>query len=178
MFRAYYDEQGFLTAINRISDGATVDRSKPNNPITQEFNAWLPQNPGFDMSNRPISAAALSMLRDVKKAELKAAANRAIQVGFTSSGLTTAYTYTARTIDQVNITTAATISTLKKLATQLSCTNASGVKAMRGHTQDQAQTVLRDLILAREAAQTKYRTLAAQVDAATTAAQISAIVWA
>ena len=178
MFKAIRNDAGVVDSINRISDGATVDRSNTSSPITQQFNTWRSQqNPAFDLSDWAPTAAALASMRDVKKAELKAAATRTLNAGFTSNALGASYTYTGRAIDQLNIEQAAALSTLKKLTSQLTCTNASGVKALRVHTQDQAQTVLKDLQIARETIMTKYRNLAAQVDSATTPAQINAIVW-
>lgn len=171
------DQTGAVDSVNRIVDGATVPRWDSSSPITQQFNAWLAQNPTFDIANRPVDAAVITSLKEAKKLELQSAATNTIRAGFTSNALGAAYTYKGRLYDQSNISAAASISTLKKLTSSLSCTNASGVRAMRAHTQDQSQTVLKDLQTARETVMTKYRTLAAQVDSATTPAQISAIVW-
>lgn len=42
---------GVVDAVNRASDGATIPRDNPDDPLTIEFNAWLDENLGFDLSN-------------------------------------------------------------------------------------------------------------------------------
>lgn len=104
---------------------------------------------------------------------LSSACQQQIVSGFSSSSLGSAYTYASGDIDQRNIVQSAQ-STKGGL---LACQNAAGVWGIEPHTQDQSQQALEDFVAARDATRLKLVGLVAKVNAATTVADVQAVVW-
>ena len=118
-------------------------------------------------------------LADAKKskiAELKAAVEKAIKSGFSSSALDQAHTYDSEqhNIDWIQ---AAVLSAKK---TQITCDDGAGQatsKKPREHTVAQCKTVLNDGMAKLLTRKTRFRTLRDQVNAAADVAAVEAIKW-
>lgn len=116
-----------------------------------------------------------------KIAELREACTQQIVSGFVSSALGAAHTYPAKPQDQANLTGSVLASLLPgnptNWATPFWCADTTGAWAYQMHSAAQIQQVGQDAKTAIVAALVKNETLAAQVSAATTTAQVDAIVW-
>jgi len=114
-------------------------------------------------------------------ATLYAACANAIVSGFQSSALGAAYTYPSQPNDQSNLVGAVTDSMNPNNTSTWSCNfwcaDSSGVWAMRPHTASQIQQVLADGVALRESYSSKLDSLVSQVQAATDAPTVQAIVW-
>lgn len=99
----------------------------------------------------------------------------AVQItsGFSSSALGSANIYASTDIDQRNLLAAAQATN----GGLLSCQNASGVWARASHTKAQGQQALDDFSATRDAARTTLGTLVAQVNAATSVAEVQTVIW-
>lgn len=112
---------------------------------------------------------------------LNAACQAQIYAGFTSSALGATYTYPAKDKDQANLTASYAASfdptNTTGWTTPFWCMDGTGNWALVQHTAAQIQQVGRDGKAAILSAITKNETLAKQVMAATTVANVEAIVW-
>lgn len=118
-----------------------------------------------------------NLLANTQTAQVQSLSNAcAMQIlsGFTSSALGSVNNYASKEVDQRNLTQSA--QSLK--GGLLSCQNAAGVWSRQLHTQAQSQQALEDFVTARDAARLKLQTYEAQIAAATTVAQVQAILWA
>lgn len=118
-------------------------------------------------------------LADAKKAkiaELKAAVEKAIKSGFSSSALGQAHTYDSEqhNVDWIQ----AAVLAAKK--TKITCDDGTGAatsKQPREHTPAQCKTVLTDGMAKLLTRKTRFRTLRDQVNAAADVAGVEAIKW-
>lgn len=126
-------------------------------------------------------APTLADLKTAKNTEINAACQSAIYAGFESSALGSAHTYPAKNLDQQNLSASVLASLMPGLPTTWTtpfwCADAAGGWDFRVHTAAQIQRVGQDGKAAILAALAKNKTLADQVAAATTAAQVAAIAW-
>lgn len=121
------------------------------------------------------AADDLADSKKAKIAELKAAVEKAIKSGFSSSALGAAHTYDSEqhNIDWIQA------AVLSATDTQITCDDRKGMatsKTPRKHTTAQCKTVLTDGMAALLTHKTKFRKLRAQVNAADVAA-VRAIQW-
>jgi len=108
-----------------------------------------------------------------KCAEINAACEAAIIGGFVSLALGSPHTYDSNRDDQTNLIGAH----LAGVARPYPCTDASGAKVVLQHTASQITQVFNDGVLFKEAHLTKAATLKAQLDAATTVADVQEVMW-
>jgi hypothetical protein len=125
--------------------------------------------------------AELAAAQATQTALISQACQNAIYAGFTSSALGAAHTYPAKDLDQQNLTASVLSSLMPGLSsnwtTPFWCADANGNWAYVQHTAAQIQQVGVDGKAAILICLTKNQTLAAQIAAATTVAQVQAIVW-
>lgn len=108
----------------------------------------------------------LNPAREMQRFKIRASCTTAITAGFTSNGKT----YPSQDTDQTNLVQAASVGGNLWCAT-------NGTWALTAHTAGQAQAVLTDFTTMRDAARTKLAGLETTLNAATTAGQISGVVW-
>lgn len=111
---------------------------------------------------------------ELKLAELNASCNAAILAGFTSDALGTSNTYDFGTDDQINLGGMLNAITAGIIAGTVTW-KASGVP--QTHTIDQFKTVFADGLTHKNVNIGHYWTLKGQANAATTPAELAAIVW-
>lgn len=123
-------------------------------------------------------------LAQIKSNKVSALANScasAITSGITSSALGSPYTYGSSMTDQANLSANVLSSVLPNLpagwTTMQMCADSTGLWAYRAHTAAQIQQVGVDAKSAILALLVKKATLEAQVNAATDAATVNAIIW-
>ena len=160
------------TSIRR-SDGAFIP-ADPENLDYQAYLAWCAA--GNTPTAVPLAGAQQQQI-DV----ISIACQASIYAGFSSSALGSAHTYPAKDTDQQNLTASVLASLMPGLAsnwtTPFWCADSNGDWAYVDHSAAQIQQVGQDGKTAILAALSKNQTLAAQVMAATTVAQVQAIVW-
>lgn len=129
----------------------------------------------------PPQVDSLAKAKQSQIAVLSAACQAQIYAGFTSNALGTVRTYPAKDRDQQNLTASVLASTLPGVGpgwtTPFWCADAAGVWSLAPHTAGQIQQVGIDATAAILTAITKNTNLGNQVMAATTVAQVQAIVW-
>lgn len=96
----------------------------------------------------------------------------AIEAGFTSLALGSAYTYGCKQTDQANI------NTLASIGGNIWCANSSGTWSYTAHTLSEAQQVQKDMTAHIQAQQDTYAKALADIAAATTVAGVEAVTWA
>lgn len=115
------------------------------------------------------------------KADARDAINLAcrteIVAGFESSALGTAHHYPFDPEDQSNLMSTFMLAKELNVDKPFKCWDTAGVVGYRMHTVAQLQLVGQDAETHKMAALMKAATLKAQIDAATTAAEVEAIVW-
>jgi hypothetical protein len=140
---------------------------------------WVYSNGTFIAPASP--APSLAQAQATQAAIIKAACQAQIVSGFTSLALGSAHTYPSQMTDQQNLTASVLASLLPNLAagwtTPFWCQNSSGTWAQVQHTAAQIQQVGLDGKTAVTNAITKSADLQAQIQAATSVAQVQAIVW-
>lgn len=123
----------------------------------------------------------LDELKTARISGLSADCGAQIVAGFLSSALGAQHTYPAGSLDQINLTASVVASLLPGLpagwTTPFWCADAEGNWTLAAHTEAQIQKVGADGKAAILTAIEKNTMLAAQVMAATTAADVDAIVW-
>ena len=118
----------------------------------------------------------LAQTKKVKLAELQSKAETAIKNGFESSALGSKNKYDSEqhNVDWIQA------AVLSGSAAKITCDDLKGAatsKQPRDHTEAQCKQVLKDGMSALLTRKTKFRTLRAQVTAATTVAAVEAITW-
>ena len=128
-----------------------------------------------------VTPSGLDWTKAQQIALLTAACAAAITAGFTSSALGSAYTYPSQMTDQANLSANVLSSLLPGLPTAWTtmqlCQDPSGVWSYVNHTAAQIQQVGTDGKAAILSALVKKNSLVEQVNAASTAAAVEAIVW-
>lgn len=123
----------------------------------------------------------LAQVKANKVASLASSCATAITSGVTSSALGSSYTYGSSMTDQANLSANVLSSVLPNLpagwTTMQMCADSTGLWAYRAHTAAQIQQVGVDAKSAILALLVKKATLEAQVNAATDAATVNAIIW-
>lgn len=137
---------------------------------------------GDESSGAPMLASqSLEQRQADKIAEINAACQSAICLGFDSGALGATHAYPAKILDQQNLSASVLASLMPELpadwTTPFLCADAAGVWDFRAHTASQIQRAGQDGKAAILAAIAKNKMLADQVMAATTAEQVSAIAW-
>ena len=144
------------TGATKLADGQT---------LIQEGETWRLRTPADDLADA----------KKTKIAELKAAVEKVIKSGFSSSALGQAHTYDSEqhNIDWIQ---AAVLSGKK---TQITCDDGTGAKSKkpREHTTAQCKTVLTDGMAKLLTRKTRFRTLREQVDVAADVRAVEAIKW-
>jgi len=112
-------------------------------------------------------------LKAAKVAELSAACKAAIVSGFQSGALGSLHTYDSDLESQVNLIGAASLGG----PVAYTCTDEAGVKLSRTHTKPQLMQVLTDGATLKIQHLASFRALKNQALAATTEAELNAIVW-
>lgn len=137
----------------------------------QNAMAWAVVNGALVESVPAAQAAQLTALRAACDAEMVA--------GFTSSALGAPHHYPSQPLDQSNLIGAATTAGFAPAGWTVNfwCADASGAWNNPPHTAAQIQQALLDGTTAREAISGKLKTLTAQVGAATSVADVQAVVW-
>jgi len=127
------------------------------------------------------TSVSLASAQATQIAALSASCASAIIAGFTSSALGSVYTYPSKIVDQQNLAASVLASMIPNLPTTWTtpfwCANSEGVWARVPHTVDQIQQAGIDGKAAVEGYQAQNDSLAQQVSAATTIAEVQAIVW-
>jgi hypothetical protein len=128
-----------------------------------------------------LNTEALALAKSARIAALAAQCGAAIVAGFSSTALGSLHLYPMRPTDQVNMMGSVTASLLPNLPgtwmTPFWCQDEAGEWAFRDHTASEIQHAGIDGKLHVVACQITLASLAAQVDAATTEADIAAVTW-
>lgn len=134
-----------------------------------------------DAEAEQMQAPSFASIKESKILELLIACQGQIYGGFQSPALGAAHTYPANDKDQANLSASVVASLLPNLpqdwTTPFWCKDASGVWGFKQHTAAQIQQVGIAGKGAIVAALEKNLALVAQVNAATTVAQVEAITW-
>ena len=117
-------------------------------------------------------APTLPQVQASQSTLMAASCQSAIEAGFGSSALGSAYTYGCQPTDQSNI------NTLAPIGGNLWCENSSGVWALVAHTATEAAQVQKDMAAHIQAQQSTYAKALSDIAAATTVAEVEAITWA
>jgi len=131
----------------------------------------------WDGSTFSEPSVSLSEAKDAKRAELRAAAQSAIIGGVQSSVLGSVHTYPTSETDQQNLTGLILRAQLDNMGGFFWCADGNGVWARRLHTTEQLIQLGREVASHVEAQQAKYESLLQQVEAATTVADVEAVIW-
>lgn len=148
-----------------------------------EPDAWLfdPATGGLVAKPAPTDAEQLPGAKQTKIAELAAACRAQIVSGFDSAALGTVHHYPAGQQDQANLTASVTASLVPNLpagwTTPFWCADSAGVWAYVEHTASQIQQVGLDGKAAITAALQRNAQLRAQVEAATSLAEVATVLW-
>lgn len=158
----------------------TVSVDAGGNAVIATWNASVGPQPTVQQLNAALDALQLGQAKAAQLALLQAAANAA-QSSFTSSALGSVYTYPSQPTDQANLTACVTYSLFPSNPSGWTvlfyCTSSTGVSTYLSHTAAEIQRVGQDAMASIMAAKSKMATLAAEVAAATTTAQVQAVVW-
>lgn len=151
-------------------------------PQIKNWNAAkLGTQPSVDVLEQAWDSVLVQQARVVQLALIGAASQAAQTAGFVSSALGSAYSYPSGIADQANLTAVITGSMIPGQpggTTYLFwCKSAAGVENFVAHTAAQIQQVGLDGLAAIMAGKSKQLTLSAEIQAATTIAEVQAIVW-
>lgn len=170
---------GFFTAGDKNAPDDAVNVQQAD--FLQAIN--LPRGAAYDfdadgaltVTPAPAQTAAelLATAQAVQAQSIKTACAAAITTGFTSTALGTSAAYGSQATDQANLLSVVASAAGGSLWCQETGTAWSFVE----HTAGQASKVLADWQTYRAAQQSKYASLVAQVNAATTAEAVQAINW-
>ena len=114
---------------------------------------------------------AIAKTQASQSALMSTACKTAIEAGFTSLALGSAYTYVCKQTDQMNVNLAAVG------GGNLWCESSSGVWEFSAHTATEAQQVQKDMAAHIQAQQATYAKALADIAAATTVAGVEAVTW-
>lgn len=157
-------------------EGSTVTLLPDDSPVFPGYTF-----DGTNFTAPPVAPVALADAQSAQTAILSAACQAAIFAGFTCTTLGAAYTYPAKMTDQQNLASSVLASMLPGVdaswATPFWCADASGNWAWRNHSAAQIQAVGQAGMASVLTSQAKNATYAARVAAATTLAQVAAVVW-
>ena len=144
--------------------------------VLDEQLGWDPEAEGLTREPGPMP---LDVARVSKRLELDAACAKAITSGFTSFALTDAhpYRYGNSLTDQVNLLGSVLAVSLGATSSPLTCRNPAGEWALRPHTAAQVVTVGEDGKAWVVACRERLAVLRAQIEGATTAAEVLALTW-
>lgn len=157
----------------------------PVGSSTPEIKNWntakLGSQPTVDLLGQAWDSVLVQQARSLQL-ELVANASAAAQTsGFTSSALGSAYTYPSGIQDQTNLIAVATASLFPIQPSDATypywCTSPTGVAGFTPHTAAQIQQVGLDALTAIMTHKTRQFGLEQQIAAATTIAEVQAIVW-
>jgi hypothetical protein len=141
----------------------------------------LGTQPTVDVLQQAWDSVLVQQARDAQLVIIAAASAAAQTSGFTSDALGSTYSYPSGLADQANLTAVITASLISGQPADTSylfwCKDASGTEGFVGHTASQIQKVGLDGMAAVMAAKQKQQTLAQQIAAATTVAEVQAVVW-
>ena len=112
-----------------------------------------------------------------RRESINAACRNEIESGFTSAALGADHTYPSKEEDQTNLMATFVLAKELNASKPFKCWDAAGVADYRVHTVAQLHQVGQDAETHKMAALMKANTLKAQIAAATTLAEIEAIVW-
>ena len=129
-----------------------------NSGVTEVTGNWPP-------------APTLDQVRAAQSALMTSACQNAIEAGFSSSALGSAYTYGCKPTGQANINLAAVG------GGSLWCANSSNVWVFASHTVTEAQQVQKDMAAHIQAQQSTYAKALSDIAAATTVAAVEAVTW-
>lgn len=159
--------------IIRTTDNATIP-DDPGNRDYQDYLDWVAAN------NTPTpfdTRTSLQVLTDAKLIQIQAitqACGAQIVSGFTSSALGAAHTYPSQLFDQINLIGSVT----SGLATiDFWCADNTNTWNIVAHTLAQIKQVLADAATIRMSYSTKLKTLTDNINAATTVADVQAVIW-
>lgn len=147
------------------SDGALIPDAAGNTDW-QAYQTWLAAG------NTP-TPVPLSVYQSQQRAKVSAGCAATIVGGFQSSALGSPYTYPSDNNTQANVSSLVAAGN----GGSIWCGNASNVWTFMAHTEAQATQVQKDMSAFIQAQQTRYAGLVAQIDAATTPAEVEAINW-
>lgn len=157
------------------SDGAFI----PADPLNMDYASYLDWVAAGNTATLPLPSLADAQATQI--AVLSAACADQIISGFSSNALGVLYSYPSKVNDQSNLNASVTASLYANLpadwVTPFWCADSAGEWAFRQHTAAQIQQVGTDAKTSILGCMGKNETLAAQVRAATTVAQVQAIVW-
>ena len=164
-----------------IKTGSTQYRavaSESDIDLDEVFMSVLPVNPIWDESSQLLiekTEAQLFQDYQLKKInELKIACKATIEGGFTSDTLGTVHTYESATPqDQINVLGAKESDKDR----YFTCIDSNGVKDRRLHTKLQIKAIFDAGDAHIDTNMAKFYTLKAAVEAATTIAEVDAVVW-
>lgn len=138
-----------------------------------EGDLYLSQTEQYQATLFPPVTLTLEQIKQARISELSQACEAEILAGFDSSVLGVPHRYGSDRDDQINLTGVA----MAGIDLPYVCTDADGVKAARLHTAQQLQQLFSEGLQAKAARLFKFHGLRAQVEAATDAAAVEAIVW-
>ena len=116
-------------------------------------------------------------IKSHQTAEINTACRTEIVSGFDSDALGTTHTYPSKEEDQTNLMATFVLAKELNASKPFKCWDAAGVADYRVHTVAQLHQAGQDAETHKMAALVKANTLKAQIAAATTLAEIEAIVW-
>lgn len=155
--------------------GSTVPQIKNWNA------AKLGAEPTVDVLEQAWDSVLVQQARVVQLAQITSASQSAQTAGFVSSALGSPHTYPSGIADQANLTAVITGSMIPGQPSGTTylfwCKDGAGLENFVAHTAAQIQQVGLDALAAIMAGKSKQLTLSAQIQAATTIAEVQAIVW-
>jgi hypothetical protein len=137
----------------------------------------LGRDPEAEGLTREPGPMPLAVARESKRLEMDAACAKAITGGFVSEALGDPHRYGNSLTDQVNLLGSVLAVTLGATSSPLTCRSAAGEWALRPHTAAQVVTVGEDGKAWVVACRERLAVLRAQIEAATTAAEVLALAW-
>lgn len=183
---AYNADTGQITAFYDSVDSPVPDNIQTMTlDITDEQYKMLQANPGYTIQNGaltpPSESMTLAQAQAAQLAAISAACQAAILKGFVSSALGTPHTYPMDMTSQSNLQAAVIrcgLSNPPPPATiDFMCADVNGVWARRPHTPQQIVAAALDGMNYVQAMLAKNDQYAAQINAATTVANVQAVIW-
>lgn len=168
------NSDGTVNPSEVVTDSGQIVQNVAGSTPWDDYQAWL-------KAGNTLAQASLADAQAARIAFLSAACRAEITGGYPSSALGSPHTYPSTPTDQGNMQASVLASLLPSLpanwATPFWCADSTGKWAMVNHTAAQIQQVGLDGKTFVVAAQQKLATLTAQVEAATTVAEVQKVVW-